>query len=126
MKVIYIALFSLMATVSWGQNKEIFNAIQQGAAEKMVSMMDESVEVCFDERVDFLSKQEAKKVLRQFFKEHPPKSFERVHRGNSPGADSKYTIGKYTSTSGKKFRVYIFVKKGKNQQLVQELRFDTL
>ena len=112
-------------TIGVQAQSDVFEAIRSGDAEKVSNLMDRSVELCFDDRVDFVDRPQASKALAKFFKNNPPKSFNRVHKGNSPGADSKYLIGKYVSTNGSSYRVYIFSKNLGSGQVIQELRFDT-
>jgi hypothetical protein len=103
-----------------------FDALRSGDADKVTQLMDKNVELCFDDKVSFLDQAKANSRLRTFFSNHPPKSVSQVHKGDSPTASSKYIIANYTSTKGKKYRVYIFTKKGKTGQKIQELRFDSL
>lgn len=124
MKNLIIYTLCLFAVSAHGQT-DIFEAIRSGNAEQVTKLMDRSVELCFDDKVDFVDRPQASKALAKFFKANPPKSFNRVHKGNSPGADSKYLIGKYVSTNGNSYRVYIFSKNLGSGQVIQELRFDT-
>ncbi len=56
-------------------------------------------------------------MLKQFFSDYPVKDIKWVHNGNSP--NTEYTIGKYESTTGDLFRVFIVVSKetGKIKQI---------
>ena len=118
--VIFLSFTSLNAQNSF------FDALRSGDADKVTQLMDNNVELCFDDKVSFLDRTKANNRLRTFFTDHPPKALAQVHKGDSPGASSKYLIANYTSTKGKRFRVYIFTKKGKSGQKIQELRFDSL
>ena len=124
MKNLFIYILCLFSGAVSAQT-DAFTAIRSGDADKVATLMDQSIELCFDERVDFLDRSAAARALTKFYEKNPPKSFERVHKGNSPGADSKYVIGKYVSTNGKSYRVYIFSNNLGSGQVIQELRFDT-
>jgi len=123
---IILPLFLLGMGIQAQSTSNVFSAIGSGKAEAVSKLMDQSVELCFNDRVEFMSKSGATKALNDFFAKNPPKSFTKKHKGNSPGADSKYLIGNYESTNGNSYRVYIFTKKGKEKQMIQELRFDSV
>ena len=115
-----------LAIVVSGQDRSaIIQAIGSGNADNVARHMDSNVELCFDESVQFLSKDRAKATLSSFFSKNPPASFRSLHKGNSKGKDSQYDIGVYRSTNGKEFRVYIFAKDVGSASLIQELRFDS-
>ena len=115
----------LLAGTSWSQaNASVFESIGSGDAELVSSYMDDNIEICFDDRIDFMTKIQAKRALASFYKENPPLSFKALHKGNSKGADSKYMIGQYRSQNARNFRVYIFVKNTGTQTKIQEIRFD--
>lgn len=116
----------LMSLTSLSGQNAFFDALRSGEADKVTQLMDNNVELCFDDKVSFLDPVKANKRLKTFFSNHPPKAVAQVHKGDSPGASSKYLIANYTSTNGKRYRVYIFTKKGKAGQKIQELRFDSL
>lgn len=115
----------MLSGTSWSQAKaSVFESIGSGDAELVASYMDDNIEICFDDRIDFMTKIQAKKALTSFYKENPPLSFKALHKGNSKGADSKYMIGEYRSQNARNFRVYIFVKNLGSTTLIQEIRFD--
>ena len=121
----FILLFTLLTGLSLSAQDQtvIFEAIGSGDAKEVVNLMDQTIELCFDDRVDFMSKSEASKALNSFYKKNPPLTFKSLHQGNSKG-DSNYMIGEYRSQNDRKFRVYIFTKDKGSAKLIQELRFD--
>ncbi len=125
MKLTTIAMSLFACSLLQAQGaKDVFEAFGNGDVETIVRVMDRDVEMCFDDKVEFMDKKQAAAALRKFFDRNPPASFKRLHNGNSRGANSKYAIGSLRSTNGKKFRVYIFAKQGPKKYRIQELRFD--
>jgi hypothetical protein len=122
---LFILLFPFfLSTVLNAQDQNtFFDAIGSGDAARVVNLMDQSIELCFDDKVEFLSRPEARTALVSFFKKNPPLTFKPLHQGNSKG-DSNYMIGEYRSQNSRKFRVYIFAKDKGSAKVIQELRFD--
>lgn len=110
--------------LSGQDHASVMNAIGSGDANQVAQYMDQNIELCFDDKVEFLSKPQAKKALAAFYQENQPMSFNTLHKGNSKGKDSKYLIGEYKADNGNKFRVYIFAKEHGSSSLIQEIRFD--
>lgn len=126
MKYTTIILALALTTTIYGQDKSgIIQAIGSGDTDRLGQFLDKNVEVCFDEKVEFLSKDRAQASLGSFFSKNPPQSFRSLHKGNSKSRDSRYDIGEYRSVNGKIFRVYIFAKELGTSIVIQELRFDT-
>ncbi|MDX1686263.1 MAG: DUF4783 domain-containing protein [Saprospiraceae bacterium] len=102
----------------------IMNAIGSGDAEKVGQYMDRNIELCFDDKVDFMTKPQAKRALASFYEKNRPQSFETLHKGESKGEDSRYMIGRYKAHNGNTFRVYVFAKELGSGLIIQEIRFD--
>lgn len=101
----------------------ISKALGDGDATALGSYFDQSVEVAILEKEDFYDKAQAIEQVRAFFRTHPPKSFNQIHKGSSQSSDSQYCIGDLI-TSDTKYRVYIYMKNIGGKTLIQELRFN--
>lgn len=67
------------------------------------------------------SKQQAKQILKEFFNEYSPKTFEIAYKSGK--APMKYAIGSLNA-GGSKFRVTLFVKTQQNGNFIQQLRIE--
>lgn len=101
----------------------ISKALSEGNVAALEQYLDEQVEISILEQEDIYSKEEAVKILKDFFTKNKPSSFSQVHQGASKGQDSQYCIGNLVANSGT-YRVYIYLKVSNGKQLIQELRFD--
>ena len=120
--LILFCLFTL--TVNAQTQADAIAALKAGDANKIGLSLDNDVEICFDDKVDFLSKAQAIKILTKFFSDNKPVSYAPLHNGSAKGDKSGYTIGKLT-TGSKNYRVYIFAQRGNGAYKIQEIRFDT-
>ncbi len=101
----------------------ITKAIGDGNADALMQHFDNTVEVAILDKEDVLNRNDAVKVVRDFFARNRTSSFSQMHQGSSKGQDSQFVIGNL-STSGGTYRVYIYMKVTGGKYLVQELRFD--
>jgi len=101
----------------------ISQAINDGNADALGAYFDTQVEISVLDNEDYYSKKDAITVVKKFFSQHKPQSFKEMHQGTSKGKDSQYCIGNLVTTAGT-FRVYVYMKNGGANPLVQELRFD--
>ena len=116
--------FGLSTAVDAQVQTSIFEAVGSGDAPKVSIYMDQNIELCFEDKINFMTKAQAEKALAEFYKENPPLSFKAIHKGNSRGADSNYMIGQYRSKNARNFRVYIFARAQGDSAIIQEIRFD--
>ena len=83
-------------------------ALNTGSSKELVKHLDKNSDLDFEGDKSTYSKTQAEEVLKGFFQEFPPSSFQIVHQGASR-AGSPYVIGEYTHKSGT-FRVWIRLK----------------
>lgn len=107
--------------------QDLFNkltsSIAIGSAEEIINHCYSSVELETPESRGIYSKSQAEQILKRFFDQHPPQSFELEHQGYS-NSGSKFAVGKYTDTGDETFRLSIFAKKNEGIYQVHELRFE--
>lgn len=123
LNIIILTLF-FAVSLQAQDHSSIMAAVGSGNADQVAAHMDNNIEVCFNDKVEFMTKPQAKKALANFYANNPPKSFDALHKGNSKGADSKYMIANYTAKNGSTYRVYVFAKEVGTTTKIQEIRFD--
>ncbi len=122
--LLVILLAPIIAFVNVEDNLDaITRAISNGDANALGQYFDANVEVAVMDKEDSYSKDNAVKVVKDFFTKNKPASFKQVHQGSSKGQDSQYCIGNLSANTGT-FRVYIYMKVSGGKYLIQELRFD--
>jgi hypothetical protein len=116
----------LFFTLTLAANAEIFEEISQGIRSGDVRMLSKnfnsSIDLTIASQENTYSKAQAEQVLRDFFSTNKPVTFNIIHQGLSKEG-AKYAIGQLSTSSGKSFRVYLYVKQVGNAYLVNELRF---
>jgi len=126
MRLIYLFLLTpLFAFHPADSLSDITKAMNTGDATNLGVYFDDNVEIALLSDEDIYDKTQAINKLEQFFSKHQPKAFSQVHEGTSKGsvAKSKYCIGNL-QTSGKDFRVYMFISVEKDHYKIQELRIE--
>lgn len=101
----------------------ITKALRSGDATTLASFFAEDVELAVMEDEDMYAKDEAEKLLADFFSQNKPKSFSQVHKGTSRGEDSHYVIGDLVAGS-KTYRIYIYLKEIGDTYQIEELRIE--
>lgn len=101
---------------------EIGKALGSGDVETLYKHFDAQVELAILDQEDLYQREEAKRLVADFFYKHKPKSFAVVHQGISKSQDSRYLIGNLSVANGQ-FRVYVYTKVSASKTLIQELRF---
>lgn len=101
---------------------QVRETIKAGSSRELARLIAETVDISINSKVETYSKAQAEFVLRDFFKQHPPKDFKIIHQGSSKGG-LPYAIGQY-ATADESYRVFIKIKNISNAYLVNEIRFD--
>ncbi len=100
----------------------IANAIKNGNASALSANFVGNVEITIKDVEASYSKAQAEMVLKNFFSNHPPKSFSIAHEGTSPEG-SKYFIANMNTTNGN-YRTYVYAKAQSGMLIIQEIRFE--
>lgn len=119
-----ILIMQLIANKSIGQTEVLSNtkvSLAQADPKNLTKYFNDYVEISFDGEKSSYSKTQAEFVMKDFFKKHPPVSFELIHQGASKEG-LKYAIGKYSFSKGS-YRVYILIKQFKGNYLIDTLNF---
>ncbi|TVR81734.1 MAG: DUF4783 domain-containing protein [Saprospirales bacterium] len=120
-----VALWVFLPFVSSAQNiAEFTSAMNSGDAIKIASMIDSTTNLQIEQKRSRACKQEAEKLLQDFFIENPGTKLEIRHSGNrNSGNGAFYKIGTLTSGSNS-FRVFVLFETKKDQLVIQELSIE--
>lgn len=99
----------------------IRDVIKTGSAKEMAKYLNQNIEINIEGNVNTYSKAQAEFVFRDFFKKHPPTSFNVVHKGASKGGQ-QFAIGRYISDSDS-YNVLMLVKEVSGTYLIHEISF---
>lgn len=100
---------------------DVFQHIKNKDIKQILSNADEFIDLCILDDQNIYSKDEASKVLVDFFKTSDPNSCEQVHSGTSRKAGSGYLLGKLIAQSGEAYRVFVYTNE---ENKIIELRID--
>ncbi|MEO6692515.1 MAG: DUF4783 domain-containing protein [Saprospiraceae bacterium] len=101
-----------------------FEALEKSDLTALSGMLDNKVEICFDNKVQYLDKQATISAIKNFLTQNPPKSVTAVHNGAAKGNASQYTIGSFVSSNGKNYRVFVYTSDKGEKKIIQELKID--
>lgn len=110
LQIIFLLVLIPILTAS-AQSDVINNvkeAMKTGSSRELSKYFNERVEINLDGENSVYSKTQAEFILKDFFKNYPPSTFQYVHQGASP-LGLRYTIGTYTYHNGS-FRVVMYIK----------------
>lgn len=109
----------------FAQNKSIYlDAIAKADVQGLSQYFDSRIELCINNKIEYLDQQAASNSLKAFFDANPPKSCQAIHKGSSKDKGSVYTIGSMMTTAGKAFRVYLYIEEGTGKASIKEIRID--
>ena len=94
---------------------ELSNAMKAGDASNLAEFFHESLELTILEKDYVASKNQATRIMENFFKENPPSAFKISFEGTKE--KSKYAIGNLSTSKGN-FRVNIFFMNKDEKRLV--------
>ncbi|MCH2021286.1 MAG: DUF4783 domain-containing protein [Saprospiraceae bacterium] len=123
MKTILLVLSTSTFLLGQPNFSSVITAIKVGNVSQISNFMDKNVEVTVEEQDGAYSKTEATNVVKTFLSKNPPSNCTMIHSGAARDGASYYCIGNL-STTGNKFRIYIFFKKIASNYLIQEMRFE--
>jgi len=102
---------------------KISNSLNAGDASKLAVHFNSTVDLMIPGNEGSYSKKQTEQIVKAFFVAQPVQSFTLDRKGTSNDG-SQYMIGTLKITSGKTFRVYIFIKTGTTENLIQQLQFE--
>jgi len=99
----------------------IIIAIKEGNASELAKYFSNNIELALSDKDDIYSKNQAKLIIEDFFKKHPPEGFNILHKGGKES--SRYAIGNLLTSDGE-FRITILVKIKDNFSYINQLRIE--
>ncbi|MFV0391038.1 MAG: DUF4783 domain-containing protein [Paludibacteraceae bacterium] len=127
LKIILLCFFTLNfgyhspAQTFSGIPDGIIAAITQGDANRLSLYLGTNVELVISNKNDVYSKQQAVKIIADFFRENSVKNFQILH--SSAKDASGFAIGRLETSKGS-YRAYILTRKNKDKLLIQQLRVE--
>ena len=122
---LYISiLFFVSSTHLFSQDttENIRLAFNAGSTKELIRYFSKVTELKIDNEGKNYTISQAEPIIRDFFKENPPSTFEYIHKGESPQG-LKYNIGQYKSST-KTYRIVVFLKKENDQYLIDTINFN--
>lgn len=124
-----IVIFSHICICSTAQEKgyDVFNPIAKymamGDADKLSAWFSENLEVTIFSTSNDSSRNQARQIMRSFFRSYTPRSFEITHKAGRP--NMKYALGTLTA-GGERFVVTIFVNYKDQDYKIQHLKIERM
>jgi hypothetical protein len=126
-KILVVLLVSMFVTPLVAQSfdvalKQMNTAISAGNFASLSDLFSDSVDLTVRNTDGVFSKTQAKGVLKSFFENDKPKSFQIKHQGSSNDG-TVYAIGLYVSNKGS-YRVYALFKEKQGSAKIVQLQIE--
>lgn len=130
-KIILILLASLLigsgAAAQTPQKGDVFVPISkylsQGDVQSLSAWFADNLEISIISSTHDSSKKQARQILKSFFDEHTPRSFEVTHQASS--ANMKYALGSLTA-GGEVYQVTIFLNLKDEAYQIQQFKIERI
>ena len=120
-------MLSLFSGTAVADSYDVFVPIAKylgnGDAERLYAWFDDNLEITIMSTTNDSSKNQAKQILKAFFDNHTPRSFEIRHMASR--SNSKYALG-FLNAGGEVFEVTIFVSDCGGRYKIQQLKIDRI
>lgn len=97
--------------------------IEQGDAEKLSAWFSDNLEVTIFSSSNDSSRNQAKQILKSFFRSYTPRTFKISHKAGRP--NMKYALGTLTA-GGEMFLVTIFVGYKDSEYKIQQFKIERI
>lgn len=122
-----VALFSFVGASAQDNGYDVFNPIAKylstGEAEKLSAWFSDNLEVTIFSDSNESSRNQAKQIMKSFFKSYTPRSFDINHKAGR--ANMKYALGTLNA-GGELFTVTIFVNYHNSDYKIQHLKIERM
>ena len=123
-----VAVTGLSCIVAHAQNTgDVFNPIAKyiecGNADALSAWFSDNLEVSIFAKTNDASRNQAKQIMKSFFKSYTPRSFDINHRAGR--ANMKYALGTLNA-GGEMFTVTIFVNYNESEYKIQHLKIERM
>lgn len=123
--VAVVALFAGVVTYAQESGYDVFNPISkylaQGDAEKLSAWFSDNLEVTIFSDSNDSSRNQARQIMKSFFRSYTPRSFEITHKAGR--SNMKYALGTLNA-GGEMFVVTIFVGYTDSSYKIQHLKIE--
>lgn len=121
------ALFSHCDLSAQDSGYDVFNPISKylgvGDADKLSAWFSDNLEVTIFSSSNDSSRNQARQIMKSFFRSYTPRSFEITHKAGRP--NMKYALGTLNA-GGEMFIVTIFVNYKDSEYRIQQLKIERL
>ena len=123
-----VAVIGLSCAVAHAQNTgDVFNPIakyiERGDADALSVWFSDNLEVSIFAKTNDASRNQAKQIMKSFFKTYTPRSFRISHQAGRP--NMKYALG-LLSAGGEMFQVTVFVGLKDKEYKIQQLKIERI
>ena len=122
-----VALLFCAKASAQDKGYDVFNPIakyiSQGEAEKLSAWFSDNLEVTIFSNSNESSRNQAKQIMKSFFKSYTPRSFRISHKAGR--SNMKYALG-LLSAGGEMFQVTIFVGLKDSEYRIQQLKIERI
>ena len=122
-----IALFSCAGVLAQEKGYDVFKPIAKymasGDVDRLSAWFADNLEVTIFATSNDASRNQARQIMKSFFKSYPPRSFEVSHHAGR--ANMKYALGTL-SAGGEMFLVTIFVNFNGSAYRIQQIKIERL
>jgi hypothetical protein len=128
LSVLSAAAVSLLSVCASAQTAgDVFTPIakyiENGDAESLSAWFSDNLEVAIFAKTNDASRNQAKQIMKSFFKTYTPRSFRLSHKAGRP--NMKYALG-VLSAGGEMFQVTIFVGLKDSEYRIQQLKIERI
>lgn len=125
---IVVAAASLFCVNTYAQSTgDVFSPIvkylEKGDAESLSAWFADTLEISIFSRTTDTSRNQAKQIMKSFFKSYTPRSFEISHKAGRP--NMKYALGVLTA-GGEIFQVTVFVGIKDSEYKIQQMKIERI
>ena len=120
-----VSVFSMCASAQIARDVfvPISKYIELGDAESLSAWFSDNLEVSIFSKTNDASRNQAKQIMKSFFKSYTPRSFRVSHKAGRP--NMKYALG-VLSAGGEVFQVTIFVGLKDAEYKIQQLKIERI
>ena len=125
--VAVVAVFACLGSSAQDNSYDVFNPIAKylakGDADKLSAWFSDNLEVTIFATSNDASCNQARQIMKSFFKSYTPRSFEITHKAGR--SNKKYALGTL-SAGGEMFVVTIFVNYAETDYRIQHLKIERM
>lgn len=119
------AMFACAESYAQDNSYDVFNPISKyiatGDAEKLSAWFSDNLEVTIFANSNDSSRNQARQIMKSFFRSYTPRSFEITHKAGR--SNMKYALGTLNA-GGERFIVTIFVGYNESSYKIQHLKIE--